>query len=249
MELWNKNLAELIRERKESGKGFTESEIKNYMRDILEGTMWLHSHGYIHRDLKPENILVSDDNTLKLTDFGTIKHMNDKLPFNNYVSTRWYRAPECILEVEEYDQKVDVFALGWIMAEFYRWKPIFWGSSSKDQITKYLEALGGNQMINWDEGSNLIKKLWINPTIFNTSKLSKMLPNASSDALVLIKSMLSLDPENRPTIKELLNHSFLSKFKQNSSNEECKNKSEEARDYQNNKQEIEKHIINREMIK
>lgn len=85
----------------------------------------MHSHGYLHRDLKPENIMLSRDNVLKITDFGTVKNMKDKLPFTNYVSTRWYRAPECILEVKKYDEKSDVFALGCVLAEFYTCKPIF----------------------------------------------------------------------------------------------------------------------------
>ena len=77
-------------------------EIKQYMRDILEGVMCMHSNGYIHRDLKPENILMSPENVLKVADFGTVKNMKAKLPYTNYVSTRWYRAPECILEVQKY---------------------------------------------------------------------------------------------------------------------------------------------------
>lgn len=49
---------------------------------------------YIHRDLKPENILVAENNTLKIADLGTAKKISDNFPFTNYVSTRWYRAPE-----------------------------------------------------------------------------------------------------------------------------------------------------------
>ena len=218
MELCEKSLSELFRERSNSGIVFTEQEIKSYMKDILEGTMCLHSHGYIHRDLKPENILLSKDNILKLADFGTIKNVKDNLPFTNYVSTRWYRAPEWILEVDKYNEKVDVFALGWIMAEFYRLKPLFCGSSSKDQLTKYLNTLGGDQIIEWPEANLLIKKYWINPSVYGSSKLSKSLPNVSAEAFDLINDMLSLDPKNRPTVKEILNHPYFSQNYKNSRN-------------------------------
>ena len=94
MELCKKNLAELMDDRRATSKGFTESEIRGYMKDLIHGVKCLHSNGYLHRDLKPENIMVSDENTLKITDFGTIKNLRDKPNFTNYVSTRWYRPPE-----------------------------------------------------------------------------------------------------------------------------------------------------------
>lgn len=125
MELCNQNLSELLTDRRVSEIGFKEEEIMSYMQDIISAVQCLHSHGYIHRDIKPDNILIADDGTLKLTDFGTIKNMKDKLPFTNYVSTRWYRAPECILGVDKYDEKSDVFALGCVLAEFFTCKPIF----------------------------------------------------------------------------------------------------------------------------
>ena len=125
MELCSQNLSELIYDRKKRCSPFTPVEIKNYMRDIINAVQCLHSHGFLHRDLKPDNVLVSDEGTLKLTDFGTIKKLKDKVPFTNYVSTRWYRAPECILGVEKYDEKSDVFALGCILAELYNLKPLF----------------------------------------------------------------------------------------------------------------------------
>ena len=73
MELCSQNLSDMFGVRKSAGKKFSETEIKQYMRDILEGVMCMHSHGYIHRDLKPENILLSEQNELKIADFGTVK--------------------------------------------------------------------------------------------------------------------------------------------------------------------------------
>lgn len=56
----------------------------------------MHKHNYFHRDLKPENLLCYH-NTVKLADFGLAKEVNSRPPFTDYVSTRWYRAPEVIL--------------------------------------------------------------------------------------------------------------------------------------------------------
>ena len=52
--------------------------------------------GFFHRDIKPENILVDAVNKkVKISDFGLIKEIGSKGPYTEYVSTRWYRAPEC----------------------------------------------------------------------------------------------------------------------------------------------------------
>ena len=53
-------------------------------------------NGIFHRDIKPENILIMDD-CLKLADFGSCRGIYSKQPYTEYISTRWYRAPECLL--------------------------------------------------------------------------------------------------------------------------------------------------------
>ena len=72
----------------------------------------MHQEGVIHRDLKPENILLAEDFTLKIADLGTAKEVTEAFPFTNYVSTRWYRAPECVINSTKYTSSIDIFALG-----------------------------------------------------------------------------------------------------------------------------------------
>jgi serine/threonine protein kinase len=90
-----------------------------------------HKHGYFHRDLKPENLLESNG-TVKIADFGLAREIRSKPPFTDYVSTRWYRAPEVILKSPDYNSPIDIFAVGCIMAELYRIQPLFPGGSDKD---------------------------------------------------------------------------------------------------------------------
>ena len=47
-------------------------------KQILEGMAYLHRHQIVHRDLKCANILIMGDGTLKITDFGTAKHLKGK---------------------------------------------------------------------------------------------------------------------------------------------------------------------------
>jgi len=69
---------------------------------------------------------------LKLGDFGLAKEMNFGGPHTEYVSTRWYRAPELVLRSSNYTQAIDIFALGCIMAEMFLNRPIFPGTTESD---------------------------------------------------------------------------------------------------------------------
>ena len=62
-----------------------------------------------------------------MIDFGLAREIRSRPPFTEYVSTRWYRAPELVLESKTYTQSVDVFALGCLMAELYMGRPLFPG--------------------------------------------------------------------------------------------------------------------------
>ena len=92
----------------------------------------MHRAGFFHRDVKPENCLVSGD-TLKLADFGLARETRSRPPYTDYVSTRWYRAPEVLLRSTAYSAPVDVFAAGAILAELFNLRPLFPGTSEADQ--------------------------------------------------------------------------------------------------------------------
>ena len=91
----------------------------------------MHKQGFFHRDLKPENLLVKGE-TVKIADFGLAREIRSRPPFTDYVSTRWYRAPEILLRSPHYNSPADVFAAGAMMAEYYTLKPIFPGTSETD---------------------------------------------------------------------------------------------------------------------
>ena len=57
----------------------------------------MHKHGYFHRDMKPENLLCMGPDLIKIADFGLAREIRSRPPYTDYVSTRWYRAPEVLL--------------------------------------------------------------------------------------------------------------------------------------------------------
>mmetsp|Transcript_4212 Transcript_4212/g.3536 ORF Transcript_4212/g.3536 Transcript_4212/m.3536 type:complete len:131 (+) Transcript_4212:291-683(+) len=87
--------------------------IKCIMLQVFNGLKVLHKHWVIHRDLTPQNLLISEDGTIKFSDFGLSRFFgaNEK-PFTKNVVTLHYRAPEILLGGTHYGPQVDVWAAG-----------------------------------------------------------------------------------------------------------------------------------------
>ena len=120
---------------------FPEQEVKSIMYQTIIGLAYMHKHGFFHRDMKPENLLVKGE-AVKIADFGLAREIRSRPPFTDYVSTRWYRAPEILLRSTNYNSPVDIFACGAIMAELYLMRPLFPGNNETDQIYKTCAVLG-----------------------------------------------------------------------------------------------------------
>ena len=101
---------------------------------MLGAVKHLHDHGIVHRDLKPENYLMADkgpNSEVKLIDFGSCKGM-DGYGHTEYVSTRWYRSPECLLTKGYYDYKMDIWGVGCVFFEILSLFPLFPGKNELD---------------------------------------------------------------------------------------------------------------------
>lgn len=62
-------------------------------------------------------------NVLKLADFGSCRSVYSKPPHTEYISTRWYRAPECLLTDGYYSLKMDIWSAGCVFFEIMRCFP------------------------------------------------------------------------------------------------------------------------------
>ena len=131
-----------------------ENNIRTISFQIIQGLQFMHRQGtvyhctssycnlagYFHRDIKPENLLLMGPDLVKIADFGLAREIRSKPPYTDYVSTRWYRAPEVLLRSTNYNAPIDLWAVGCIMAELYRLHPLFPGSTEIDQIFKSKRA-------------------------------------------------------------------------------------------------------------
>uniref|UniRef100_A0A8D0CUF1 mitogen-activated protein kinase n=1 Tax=Sander lucioperca TaxID=283035 RepID=A0A8D0CUF1_SANLU len=95
----------------------TDDHVQFLIYQILRGLKYIHSADIIHRDLKPSNLAVNEDCELKILDFGLARHTDDEM--TGYVATRWYRAPEIMLNWMHYNMTVDIWSVGCIMARNY----------------------------------------------------------------------------------------------------------------------------------
>ncbi|KAL4199387.1 hypothetical protein AMTRI_Chr03g144700 [Amborella trichopoda] len=198
------NLYQLMKDR---CKLFAEAEVRNWCFQVFQALAYMHQRGYFHRDLKPENLLVTKD-MIKIADFGLAREVCSQPPFTEYVSTRWYRAPEVLLQSSVYDSAVDMWAMGAIMAELFTLRPLFPGSSEPDEIYKICSVIGTPTQNTWAEGLHLANSINYQFPQFSSTHLSVLIPSASLDAINLISSLCSWDPSRRPTAAEALQHPF-----------------------------------------
>jgi len=88
-----------------------------------------------------ENILLGNE-TIKLADLGSCRGLYNKPPLTEYISTRWYRAPECLMTDGHYGYKMDIWGVGCVFFEVLSLYPLFPGENELDQIHKIHNIMG-----------------------------------------------------------------------------------------------------------
>ena len=203
------NLYEAIEGRK---KYLPERKAKFWIYQTLKALEYMHKNGIFHRDIKPENILLLK-NKVKLADLGSCKGIYSKPPFTEYISTRWYRAPECLLTDGYYNYKMDIWGVGCVFYELLTLEPIFPGDDEIDQVNKINYILGSPP-------EDLFEKFVKNSAHRNEFNFEyqkgvgiyRYLNHVSPDVVDLISKMLIYDPDLRPTARECLNHKCFKEF-------------------------------------
>uniref|UniRef100_A0A8C0VC89 mitogen-activated protein kinase n=1 Tax=Cyanistes caeruleus TaxID=156563 RepID=A0A8C0VC89_CYACU len=176
----------------------TEDRIQFLVYQMLKGL----------KDLKPGNLAVNEDCELKILDFGLARHTDSEM--TGYVVTRWYRAPEVILNWMHYTQTVDIWSVGCIMAEMITGRPLFKGNDHLDQLTEIMKVTGTPtqdfvQKLHSQDVSILICQL-----IFHWNWVCDLntLLVFCAIAVNLLEKMLVLDAEKRVTAAEALMHPY-----------------------------------------
>jgi serine/threonine protein kinase len=121
--------------------------VQYFLYQLLRGLKYIHSANVLHRDLKPSNLLVNANCELKIADFGLARTTSDTNFMTEYVVTRWYRAPELLLNCSEYTEAIDVWSVGCIFMELLNRKPLFPGKDYVLQLVLITEVLSLNVFV------------------------------------------------------------------------------------------------------
>eukprot|EP01135_Chromosphaera_perkinsii_P007065 Nk52_evm4s684 gene=Nk52_evmTU4s684 len=206
-ELMDMNLYEYIRGRRHY---LTESKLKSITWQLCKALDHMHKHGIFHRDIKPENILVRGD-VVKLADFGSCRGVYSKQPFTEYISTRWYRSPECLLTNGYYSYKMDLWSLGCVLFEITCLYPMFPGTNELDQIYKIHDVVGTPSMQVFaklkQHAHSINMKYNFQPK--KGKGINRMMTHASIDCIDLVEKLCIYDPDERISARQALKHPWL----------------------------------------
>ncbi|KAJ7092718.1 kinase-like domain-containing protein [Mycena epipterygia] len=243
------NLYHLVKARK--GRPFAGGLTSSIFRQMVAGLEHIHSSGYFHRDMKPENVLVTTIGLhdyasvsptappnappekdvvaiIKLADFGLAREIKSLPPYTEYVSTRWYRAPEVLLMSNNYSSPVDMWALGTIMAELINLRPLFPGMDTMDQLARICDVLGDpSDVYGFDShnnpvgggpwprgvqmaGSNGFAFRKTQPkNIYALFPMESHFPAVPVSLVHCIRDLLKYEPGARLTSRQCLDHPYL----------------------------------------
>ncbi|XP_045568606.1 maternal embryonic leucine zipper kinase [Salmo salar] len=167
----------------------SEEETRVFFRQIVSALAYVHSQGYAHRDLKPENLLLDEDHNLKLIDFGLCAKPkpHHSLSFIGGLGYELmtccgspaYAAPELIQGKSYIGSEADVWSMGVLLFAL---------------LCGYLPFDDDNCMV-------LYRKI-TRGTYNNPHWLSP-------GSILLLNQMMQVDPKHRVTIKQLLDHPWM----------------------------------------
>ena len=212
-----RSLETYLEEQRKKKEFIPINKIKSIMKQMLKGLEYCHSKNIVHRDLKPENVLFTEDERVKICDFGSSKFIEKDTKSTPYIVSRYYRAPELLLGKCDYDDKIDIFAAGCIFAELFTLIPLFPGKTEGLQIFEHMCILGNpnkgyfekfqlpdsfmNYFVNMDKIEKADIKNVINENKFYDDEDVK-------EAGDLILKMIAWDSEERISAKNALKHPF-----------------------------------------
>lgn len=201
-------------------KGLKEKQIKSFVKQILQGLIFLKSLNIIHCDLKPENILLTSSTCkkIKIIDLGSSCYANDTI--HSYIQSRYYRSPEVILG-NPYSEAIDMWSLGCILAELSTGKVLFRGENEVEMLMLIIELLGfpPESLLKQSKKAKLFFHKDGSLRLNNFGDGMQFVPNSNKPEWQIslfgnfIEKCLVWDPKLRLTPEKALEHPWLDKLK------------------------------------
>eukprot|EP00127_Corallochytrium_limacisporum_P001050 Clim_evm13s35 gene=Clim_evmTU13s35 len=196
---------------------FTDYDIRFYLYKVLQALDYCHSCGIMHRDVKPHNIMIDHERReLRLIDWGLAEFYHPGREYNVRVASRYFKGPELLVDLQEYDYSLDMWSLGCMFASMiFRKEPFFHGNDNYDQLVKIAKVLGTDELFEYLEKYNIeldphfdeilgrySRKPW---SRFITAENQRIV---TSEAIDFLDRLLRYDHNERLTAKEAMAHSY-----------------------------------------
>lgn len=196
-------------------KGIQAFTIKSFLFQLLSGINYCHKNRVLHRDLKPQNLLINiQHGQLKLADFGLARAFGIPVrSLTHEVVTLWYRSPDVLMGSKHYSTSVDMWSIGCIFAEMVTGRPLFPGTSEKDQLLKIFVLLGTPSLASWP-GQAKLPQYKNDFPVYEARDLAKLFPTLNKSGLDILRKFLRFDPDTRISAQEALAHPYFAEFHQ-----------------------------------
>jgi len=168
-----------------AGHNFTEDTCSKLIKDLIESVEYLHSVKVVHRDIKPENVIfenTNDHSNLYLIDFGFAAKEVEGHSLTTSCGTPQYAAPE-ILNGLPHGSEVDMWSVGVVTYLILAGYPPFYDDDTDEMFRLIKKGDLDFPAASWD--------------------------NISEEAKNFIERLLTVDPSQRMTAEEAMNHAWI----------------------------------------
>merc|ERR1711981_350043 len=197
----------------------SDYDIRYYIFELLKALDYRHSMGIMHRDVKLHNVMIDHEKrNLRLIDWGLAEFYHPGREYNCRVASRYFKGPELLINLQEYDYQLDMWSLGCMFAGMiFRKEPFFHGHDNYDQLVKIAKVLGTDDLYTYLEHYDLeldphfdgllgrhSKKPWQK---FITAENQSLV---SEEAIDYVSKLLRYDHQERLSAKEASVHPYFS---------------------------------------
>ncbi|MED6125173.1 Casein kinase II subunit alpha-4, chloroplastic [Stylosanthes scabra] len=195
----------------------SDYDIRYYIYELLKALDYCHSQGIMHRDVKPHNVMIDhEQRKLRLIDWGLAEFYHPGKEYNVRVASRYFKGPELLVDLQDYDYSLDLWSLGCMFAGMiFRKEPFFYGHDNYDQLVKIAKVLGTDELnaylnkyhIELDPNLAALvgrhgRKPWSKFISVENQHL------AVPEAIDFVDKLLRYDHQERPTAKEAMAHPY-----------------------------------------
>mmetsp|Transcript_23848 Transcript_23848/g.60283 ORF Transcript_23848/g.60283 Transcript_23848/m.60283 type:complete len:345 (-) Transcript_23848:1447-2481(-) len=196
---------------------FRDFDVRFYIYELLKALDYCHSMGVMHRDVKPHNVMIDHENRkLRLIDWGLAEMYHPEREYNVRVASRYFKGPELLVDLQDYDYSLDMWSLGAMLAGMiFRKEPFFHGHDNYDQLVKIAKVLGTEELFKYLDkyGISLDHRFDGILGRYPARPLQKFVTSenkhlVSPEAIDFLGRLLRYDHMERLTAKEAMAHAY-----------------------------------------